>query len=434
MSLVGRKRTIEEGDTVFLFFGYGSVKAVQVKTGAIVNNEYGCFVLGDLVGRPFGTRLQSSGKRKDGWTAALHPTPELWTLALPHRTQILYVADISLIIQHLRVRPGSVVAECGTGSGSLSTSLARSLAPDGHLHTFDFNRERVQLASEEFARNGLGGLVTCRHRDVCGNGFPPIEGGVDAVFLDVPNPWVVVENCKSLVRPRGRICSFSPCIEQVQRTCAALREHCFSDVVTMECLVRNYNVRHAHAFEEPDMGDEDPSDVEEELNEAMEARRKAMAEKEAAAAAANEREEAAEEGGKEEGEEGAAVAGDKRQAAAAAPAAAASKRRRTDSEEQARARKRTLLMRRKAQQMPKKYRSAAVHVTALGATDLGHSGYLTFAVRPPDRMMEAVRAKNEAMEHAAENKRAERAAKREAAQAAGDEKAAAAAAAAAADE
>ena len=43
----------------------------------------------------------------------LKPTPELWTQAVPHRTQILYQADISLIVFRLLCKPGDTVIESG---------------------------------------------------------------------------------------------------------------------------------------------------------------------------------------------------------------------------------------------------------------------------------------------------------------------------------
>ena len=43
----------------------------------------------------------------------LLPTPELWTLSLPHRTQIVYTTDISHVVLRLNLKPGSVVVESG---------------------------------------------------------------------------------------------------------------------------------------------------------------------------------------------------------------------------------------------------------------------------------------------------------------------------------
>ena len=39
------------------------------------------------------------------------------------------------------------------------------------------------------------------------------------------------------------MCSFSPCIEQVQRTCEKLQAHGFRDIQTTECLARAFDVR-----------------------------------------------------------------------------------------------------------------------------------------------------------------------------------------------
>ncbi len=56
----------------------------------------------------------------------------------------------------------STVIESGTGSGSLSHSFIRTVAPHGHLHTFDFHKERVELAKEEFKSHGVDHLVTAK--------------------------------------------------------------------------------------------------------------------------------------------------------------------------------------------------------------------------------------------------------------------------------
>jgi len=132
--------------------------------------------------------------------------------------------DISLVMYHLQLKPGSVVIESGTGSASLTHSLARAVAPHGHVHTFEFNSDRVAKAQVDLERNGLTSVATVRHRDVCANGFPFFPDGVDAVFLDLPTPWLAVDDAHRSLRPQGRLCSFSPCIEQVQRTCVRLAE------------------------------------------------------------------------------------------------------------------------------------------------------------------------------------------------------------------
>ena len=178
-------------------------------------------------------------------------TPELWTLALPHRTQILFSVDIAQVVAHLSLRPGSVVVESGTGSGSLTASLARAVAPSGHVYTFEFNADRALKAKNEFAALGLSPIVTVTHADACTDGFGVAgEGVADGVFLDLPQPWLALPYAKRTLRQCGVICSFSPCIEQVQRTAAAMRSLGFDDVRTIESLLRPYDAL-PYALEQP---------------------------------------------------------------------------------------------------------------------------------------------------------------------------------------
>ena len=160
----------------------------------------------------------------------LKPTPELWTLALPHRTQILYLPDIAFITSYLNVLPGSKVIEAGTGSGSFSHSLVRTVGKTGKVYSFEYHQERFEKAKLEFERHGLSDIITIQHSNVYKDGFNGLENEVDSVFLDLPAPWEALEHCKKAMRKDrpSRICCFSPCIEQVIKTCTSLSDLGFS--------------------------------------------------------------------------------------------------------------------------------------------------------------------------------------------------------------
>ncbi|KAA8548124.1 hypothetical protein F0562_004615 [Nyssa sinensis] len=143
----------------------------------------------------------------------------------------------------VKVVPGCLVLESGTGSGSLTTSLARAVAPTGQVYTFDFHEQRAASAREDFERTGLSSLVTVGVRDVQGEGFPEeFCGLVDSVFLDLPQPWLAIPSAGKMLKQDGILCSFSPCIEQVQHSSETLRSN-FTDIRTFEVLLRTYEVR-----------------------------------------------------------------------------------------------------------------------------------------------------------------------------------------------
>lgn len=92
----------------------------------------------------------------------------------------------------------------GTGSGSLTHALARTVYPDGHVHSFDFHENRVSVAEIEFKTHGLSPVVTVRQRDVCRDGYGESMNDVaDAVFLDLPLPWEAVPHAVKAIKKNG---------------------------------------------------------------------------------------------------------------------------------------------------------------------------------------------------------------------------------------
>ena len=272
--------TIEENDLVIVHVGFGDQKAVRVnasssssnkkkkKTNAgVLHTSYGSFShKRDILDRNvrFGEKAFCSGAKQAGQSKppfvwCLSPTCELWTNVLAHRTQILYVYDISLVCAWLDLKPGKVVLESGTGSASLTHSLVRAVSNNscdnndrkGHVFTFEFNESRANAARDEIDENGLREFCTVTHRDIETNGFPKnLESSkiADAVFLDLPGPYKCVESSAKCLKKDGVLCSFSPCVEQVQRTCAEMQRFGFVDIKTVEMLGREFDVNERKFF------------------------------------------------------------------------------------------------------------------------------------------------------------------------------------------
>jgi tRNA (adenine57-N1/adenine58-N1)-methyltransferase len=236
------RQPISADSPVVLLIKRGEITYANLNPDGQTHNQLGVFAHNDVLGKAHGETWLGQANQGSK-VPRLHPlpaTPELWTRALDHRTQIIYSLDISLIVFHLDLRPGSVVVETGTGSGSLSVALARTVAPSGMVHTFDFNAARVEAAQRDFDVLGVTDVITSKQGDAASAKGFGVDGLADAVFLDLPKPWTAIGNAKAALK-RGvptRLASFSPCIEQVSRVCEVLRAEGFSELRTVECISR----------------------------------------------------------------------------------------------------------------------------------------------------------------------------------------------------
>jgi tRNA (adenine57-N1/adenine58-N1)-methyltransferase len=323
--------------------------------GKVENTRFGSFPHSTLVGQPWGTQILASvvdtgsrgkskkrkrdGKDEDGETAKpeakeakkdivkaaaassgfahlVPPTPETWTLSLPHRTQVVYTPDYSYILQRLRVRPGDHIIEAGAGSGSFTHASVRAVYNGypgqqaaahgtenadeeavgmtkkrkhskrcGGVYSFEYHEPRAKQLQVEITEHGLDPLVTVTHRDVYGDGFCLDNNDgpdADAIFLDLPAPWQALKHLtrsppssaalksvasdsltpspedatttpstpsqkpfRSPLNPNKavRICTFSPCIEQVTKTVSALRTLGWLEIDMVEIAAKRLEVR-----------------------------------------------------------------------------------------------------------------------------------------------------------------------------------------------
>ncbi|KAK7195004.1 Methyltransferase domain containing protein [Novymonas esmeraldas] len=269
--LAPRGTIAKEGDVVLVVHGHQSLTPLVLQGGAVLHCKAGKFDHDDIIGRPLGTHVRGrsnvKGDLREPSVLILQNSADMWTQAVPHRTQIIYDTDIAVILLQLRLGPGKRVVEAGTGSGSLTHSLAKAVAPDGCVYTCDFHKQRCLEARAELRRNGLGPHLVCSQwRDVCTTntgavdvvdgvdpdvaamdsprtGFGVPAASVDAIFLDVPAPWAAVENVCHALKDGGVLCTFSPCMEQTQRTAEALRAapHPFVDIRTVEALTKYFD-------------------------------------------------------------------------------------------------------------------------------------------------------------------------------------------------
>ena len=219
-----------------------------------------------------------------GFVHLLPPTPEIWTSSLPHRTQVVYTPDYSYILHRLRARPGSVLIEAGSGSGSFTHAAARAVFNGyfdnpsrggkgrGKVWSYEFHEQRMQKLRQEITDHGLDGIVEITHKDVCQDGFSVDNDTVssnlcaNAIFLDLPAPWLALKHLtrssmsgttpsqlddvntspsNSVLDPTSSVylCTFSPCIEQVQRTISTLRKMGWLDIETVELSCKRLETR-----------------------------------------------------------------------------------------------------------------------------------------------------------------------------------------------
>jgi tRNA (adenine57-N1/adenine58-N1)-methyltransferase catalytic subunit len=224
----------QEGNTALLVSAQNKRYMLRLKMGDQLQTHRGVLNHADLIGLPWGSKVYS---HLGSSYLLLQPSIADLLIEIRRNTQIMYPKDVGFVLVTLGIGPGKKVLEAGTGSGALTTALAFSVGPSGHVYSYDSRLEMQQLAQKNLERVGLAEQVTFKTRDII-DGFD--ENNIDALFLDVPNPYDYIIQARQALKLGGFFGSILPTTNQVSKLLIALHRENFAFIDVCEVLLRYY--------------------------------------------------------------------------------------------------------------------------------------------------------------------------------------------------
>ena len=228
---------ISDGDTVLFYLDSRRHWLLRVEAGKSFHLHRGILNFDTVIGQPYGSLISTS---LGTYVAVLPPLPRDRAIKMGRQTNIVYPKDAGLILLLAGIGSGSKVVEAGTGSGALASILGYHVAPTGHVFSYEIREDFAKEAQKNLVKAGLTNFITIKHQDILA-GIDETE--VNAVVLDMAVPWDVVPLAYDALRGGGVVVSFSPTIEQTQRTVDALYSSHFTEIMTRELIEREILVR-----------------------------------------------------------------------------------------------------------------------------------------------------------------------------------------------
>lgn len=227
---------IQRGEKVILIDERGRKYLVAAEPRQL-HTDLGAIDLGAAIGKKPGEKLKShTGKE----FVILRPRITDFLQKMKRAPQIVLPKDAAQIIAYTGLGPGDIVVDAGAGSGALAMFLANLVRPNGRVISYEVREDFARLAEENIRSAGLSDIVTIKLKDI----YEGIEErDVDLVALDLPQPERVLPHAEVALKPGGYLAVFSPCIEHVQRLHAELPNYSFVNYQTIECLVREFEVK-----------------------------------------------------------------------------------------------------------------------------------------------------------------------------------------------
>jgi len=151
--------------------------------------------------------------------------------------QIPLLKDIGFVIAELGIGKDSIVAEGGSGSGGVACFLANIVKK---VYSFEIKKEHIDLVKrniDELEIKNIELKEQSMYEDL------KIKD-VDAVFLDLPEPWNAIKPSQNALKIGGFLVSYSPNLTSVNEFVNSLTKNTsFSYIKTVEIIEQLWDVQ-----------------------------------------------------------------------------------------------------------------------------------------------------------------------------------------------
>lgn len=228
------------GDLVQLTDPKGRLNTISLTAEGAFHGHRGSIAHADLIGRPEGVVVTSTGGTP---YLALRPLLLDFVLGMPRGAAVIYPKDAARIVSLTGLQPGDRVVEAGAGSGALTCHLVNSVGPQGRVHSFERRDDFAAVAAKNVARwfGGLPDQWTLTHGDLQDGDLE--AGGYDAVVLDMLAPWECLDVVEGALRPGGTLVAYVATTTQLSRIAETLRVRgCWTEPRAEETMVRTWHL------------------------------------------------------------------------------------------------------------------------------------------------------------------------------------------------
>ncbi|MCR8432997.1 MAG: tRNA (adenine-N1)-methyltransferase [Crenarchaeota archaeon] len=225
-----------EGDLVTLYEPTKRRKlVVKVSKNKKIHTRWGYIDSNDIIGKTPGSSVNTHlGKKLLIFKPLLYEKIE-HSRCFTYATQIVRPRDWGLIISFADIYPGKRVLEIGTGSGAFTAVLSHLVSPGGRVYSYEIDQKRAQIAMENLRNINAPPVYEIKIRDATKDGIE--ETDIDVAFVDIPEPWLVVDKVHNALKPCGMLVCYVPTFNQVHKLLESM-QGLFEDIRIVDHFYR----------------------------------------------------------------------------------------------------------------------------------------------------------------------------------------------------